>query len=366
MSFSISSSESDRGYVLGTLILTGLAVLFFFAIGVRMQPLEGDLTRIGSYAEKDFGWNGEQALFVRPLYTQGTYEHPHDVVVVGDSFSLSRPLAQWQNHLVASTGMSLVTLDVGKNPLRDVLAKQVFQQHPPRYLIVSFVERNFPNQMRGAADCLPELAATSVARPQLEKAGEVQKTAAGSASQLAKRPTDWPDLRDVKPSLGATHLYLGAMRSHWNIERTNALTVKLARPDLFTNALSDTTLIYKGDLQKIAQWDPVSQNDLRCRIDTLWRQIEGPGRTKLILLIAPDKLTAYSPWIADRRINGLSSLATIAESYPDLFPRLDDSLKRVIEAGVQDVYLPNDTHWGSSGHTTVAHTLAAFIRDYER
>ena len=50
--------------------------------------------------------------------------------------------------------------------------------------------------------------------------------------------------------------------------------------------------------------------------------------------------------------------------YPQLHvPRLDVALRSEIERGTQDVYLPNDTHWGSSGHQAITGNLLEFLID---
>ena len=50
--------------------------------------------------------------------------------------------------------------------------------------------------------------------------------------------------------------------------------------------------------------------------------------------------------------------------HPELHaPRLDVALRKEIERGTQDVYLPNDTHWGSAGHQAVASHLKKYLID---
>ena len=110
MSSSTSSSNAHRTYVLGVLLLAFVPAAAFFATGLYLQPLDGDLTRIGAHAEREYGWNSPQTVFQQPLYTIGAYTEPHDMVVVGDSFATAMPAHQWQNHLVATTGLSLATL----------------------------------------------------------------------------------------------------------------------------------------------------------------------------------------------------------------------------------------------------------------
>jgi hypothetical protein len=47
---------------------------------------------------------------------------------------------------------------------------------------------------------------------------------------------------------------------------------------------------------------------------------------------------------------------------PDLnLLRLDHSLSRAAENGVQDIYLPNDTHWGFVGNDLAAKSVIDFL-----
>lgn len=48
---------------------------------------------------------------------------------------------------------------------------------------------------------------------------------------------------------------------------------------------------------------------------------------------------------------------------PINFPRIDVALKKGLEKGVVDVYLPNDTHWGSWGHKTAAQTVVEYLKN---
>ena len=79
-------------------------------------------------------------------------------------------------------------------------------------------------------------------------------------------------------------------------------------------------------------------------------------------MAAPDKLTAYADFVSDRKLRNLSALAELSKQNPDSMPRVDLALKSAIAQGVQDVYLPNDTHWGSIGNQIAAETLLATLQ----
>jgi hypothetical protein len=82
-------------------------------------------------------------------------------------------------------------------------------------------------------------------------------------------------------------------------------------------------------------------------------------------MVAPDKLTAYADFVCDKGLRDISALAELSGHFPEVIPRLDLALISAIHEGKQDVYLPDDTHWGSSGYQIAAETLLTFLRNPE-
>jgi hypothetical protein len=78
-------------------------------------------------------------------------------------------------------------------------------------------------------------------------------------------------------------------------------------------------------------------------------------------MIAPDKLSAYSRLLADPGLAGLSRFDLLTTDPALHLPRLDLRLRNAIDDGVEDVYLNNDTHWGSVGYQIVAQELVAYL-----
>ena len=92
----------------------GLLLLCIVWFGLLLDPLDGDLTRIGNFKESDYGYNVPQEIFEANLSEYGEladYRQYHDVVVLGDSFAdqRSRHFA-WQNYVIKKTGLSMITL----------------------------------------------------------------------------------------------------------------------------------------------------------------------------------------------------------------------------------------------------------------
>jgi len=357
-----SSSNPHRRYVLWLLALAFALMTGLFSLGVYLQPLFGDLTRIGSYAERDYGWNKPQLEFQQPLFEMGRYDRYYDVVVLGDSFSTERPRFQWQNYLVAAKGWSVVTLDRKKIKLEQVLENPVFRKTPPKIFILETVERGLPgliaiNQPCDATALLKRVDAT--ARPEAVAAPVHARELQGLAKQV-EREAAWHNIK-----LGYVRNYLlnSLLRKLFGDARTNAVNVELAEVASFSSANKQSMLIYKDDFSKRPGWRKMSLPEISCRIESMRRRVEENRQSRFVFMVAPDKLTAYADFVRDKKLRDISQLSEFSGYLPEIMPRLDLTLISAIHNGEQDVYLPDDTHWGSTGHQIAAETLLTFLRN---
>ncbi len=71
-------------------------------------------------------------------------------------------------------------------------------------------------------------------------------------------------------------------------------------------------------------------------------------------MVAPDKLTTYMDVYKNFDHDKIHWMEEIKKHRELNVPNLNVALKNEIAQGVRDIYLPNDTHWGSAGHRTVA------------
>jgi hypothetical protein len=86
------------------------------------------------------------------------------------------------------------------------------------------------------------------------------------------------------------------------------------------------------------------------------------GKTLFVGMAAPDKLTAYFDMIKDFDHDKIHWMTEI-DKHPGLnMVPLLKALRREIANGERDVYLPNDTHWESAGHRTVARALLEHLK----
>jgi hypothetical protein len=363
---STSNSDLHRLYVLRLFVLALVPVAGLFALGVYLQPLFGDLTRIGSYAEKDFGWNKPQLEFQQPLSDIGLYARYHDVVVLGDSFSTGRPNLHWQNYVVAATGLKVVTLDVNKLTLNQVLGNQVFQKSPPEFLIFESVERALPDRLlrENSQPC-----STTEAFPRFDTTSTfssvnstVHLDELKGVANYVERTSDWSEIK-----LGYVMGYLNnsLLRYFTGDAHTDAGKVELSRSAPFSSVNKQNMLVYKDDFRKVKAWHDMGLSELVCRTERMRGQVEANGHTRFLLMVAPDKLTAYADFIRDRRLREISALSDLSARLPDVMPDLNQTLTSAIHKGETDVYLPDDTHWGSRGYQIAAETLIKFMRNPE-
>lgn len=363
MNFFTSNSDSHRRYVFFLLAVIFLLAGGLFGLGIYLQPLDGDLTRVGSFSERQYGWTQPQLAFSRPLYESDHYDKHYDVVVLGDSFSLSRPKLQWQNYVVATTGWSLLTLDVKKITFEQILQNPIFHEKPPRLFIYETVERELPNRLAGS-QCLSEPASLpkqTAYTPLISNALDLQQLK--SQTQYVARSTAWADIK-----LGYVMDYLqnNILRAVRGEIRTEGVKVELLRDAPFSSVEKHTLLVFKNDLRKIAWWKTANISNIACRIKQMKDQVEASGRTRFILMAAPDKLTVYTDFLADPKLRNASQLSGFAEANAEDMPRLDLALVSAANADEKDVYLPNDTHWGARGQQIVADTLLNFLRSAPR
>jgi len=328
-------------------------VVVLAATSLFLQPYDGGLTRLGGYPEKLYGWNAPQQRFTKPLYRQfktreAGYREPADIVVLGDSFTFLEQVS-WPNYLVKETGLRLQSFRIDKTPIERILESETFHRHPPRIIIYESVERSlWERSQRDVGDCriLPPRRATTLRVAPLSIEPELFLRDTHSA--LLNFPLSLDFLAKVVP-----REYLG--RDHTPVARL-ALTRRVA----FSNIETGQLLVYKDDLAKM-HWTPPMWEKIRCNLVDLQNRVQANGYTYFVALVATDKLSAYSDWLEDPQLAHLSRFDLLAADPALHLPRVDLSLKAAIHNNVMDVYLNNDTHWGTNGYALVARELTEYL-----
>jgi hypothetical protein len=80
-----------------------------------------------------------------------------------------------------------------------------------------------------------------------------------------------------------------------------------------------------------------------------------------MVLIAPDKSTAYREVLKNPSSGPQTELPRLTRRCEAFVPDTDAALRRAIEEGRQDLYAPNDTHWGSDAHSLIADLIITFL-----
>jgi len=340
--------DLHRKYVRRCLLAIAAFSAGVFSIGWYVEPFSGDLARMGGYAERDFGWNGTQQGYPRPRFSLGAYEGYWDVVVLGDSFSFNESPFQWQNFFVATTGLSVITLDLRGGSPDAVLGSKAFRQHPPKLFIFESIERNLRQHLSHASSACPDLPRQTVRE-----------------LQFARRPDESVAIKREHPLRSyLSHgyplalLYRAVHRSVADEQKQAVRRFSLTRSDLFSSRSSDQLLVYEEVHGK--PWSDAQVTEIRCGLRELRRRVEQNGITHFIAMVVPDRLTAYSDYVTDGQVRHLSRLADLTSDEP-LTPGLLVALRQAIDAGTVDVYQPDDTHWGSAGHQIAARLLVDTI-----
>jgi hypothetical protein len=314
-----------------------------------LEPLYGDLTRIGGYAERDYGWNAPMEEFHPLLATFGDWEQPVDVLVLGDSFANLRPHQQWQNWLAARTGWRIHTLDKHLVDINELTASPLYRKHPPRVVIWNNIERDLKDEYAaGNGGCSFNPVSLKLV-PMEQHRGE----------KLARNVMRATELTAVNPGFVRVWLWKNLLR-HINLYRSDTLYLRLNRSDLFGSRASNGLLVIRKDLRKIT-WKDSDLDRIRCGYAEIASRFEANGTTRFVTAIAPDKSSAYRTWLAQPDDLPASLLPALLNRFPVPDARLDRAMARAIAAGTRDVYMPDDTHWGSAGQKLAADAIFNLI-----
>lgn len=348
------------------LSLTSVALLSLIAFGYYLQPMQSDLVRTGGYAAREYGWNQAQQAFKRPLYASDHYDHYYDIAVIGDSFSdLARPY-QWQNYLAAASVHSVVSFSFRRGmrlPL--LLAEPVFQQHPPKLLVYELAERHLLDLLDLQKPCV--LSNTNQSKPSSIYLNNIPQPInwphylAGHIRWITRDTAFNVDNIEELISHAKHYFWRNLLRDYFEIESTNTRRYQLNRPAPFSSLQKQHLLSFEGDLNK-QLWREQHLAQIQCVLLATQQQVEATHKTRFVVLIAPDKLSAYASFLLDTDLQDLSVIGKLAQQLPHLIPRVDLKLQAAIHAGELDIYLPDDTHWGWRGHQLAAETLINFLR----
>jgi len=356
-----------RRYSAALLALYGAVAAAVIGFGLTTPPYVGDLTRLGGYREDSFGWRAPQLRYQPPLYVTDRIEADTDVLVLGDSMTVHRSGEQtdngtyWPNWLAAETGWRISALHRNEHTVEEVLAMPDYQAHRPKLLILEFVERAI-----SGLDRLTDAAAHRYGCGVSEPSGQLPVAAPllGAVAASTAQPRSFFRSEPAQPWLDFS---IGGHRLKHELLRrlvpdlTETASFTLTRADLFSNAQPQTLLVLREDLAKIDFPEQRLQR-LDCGLRALQQEVQADGRTRFVVMIVPDKLSAYRPYVRQLPEHYPNLIAQLARDTPLVLPRMDLAFDLALAAGTQDLFLPNDSHIGAAGHRLVAETLLSELR----
>jgi hypothetical protein len=365
--------------VLVPAVMLPLIVALF--VSLFFQPYWGPLTRLGGLLENDYGWNEPEQEFKEPLFKIAhnikEYDHYYDVVVVGDSFSHD-PRKGWQNYFVKSTGLSLITLSQVPGTAT-VVTSEMFRRHPPRYLIFESLEQFSLVRLAQLKTLSPMERVVDATAHQTthEDDRQLESIQPRFVSRDASPPLGEDTLPTIETRIDQSLNYLTKatvrlftsepdsekLRSLWGSNKEGKTFILPLRHDtasFFSSKLNNSLLVYSLDISKATDAAVI-----KSAADGAWqmkRSIEANGKTKVIMMLFPDKLSIYAPYLVDPSVAPPSIIPGLANLYPDQI-RLDEVFAKAAADKVQDLYLPDDTHCGYKGYKLAAAQLVNAINE---
>lgn len=334
----------------------GVAFLAIFVavwgLSSWLLPVDGDLARVGGFSENEFGLREPQVVFEKNLFKIATnlkdYDKPYDVVLLGDSFSVDQAsrLYGWENYFINRTGLSMIVFDTRRFWPVEIYDSPEFKKHPPKLFIFESVERYLHGRVAYFSGMTPPPAPST-------KPGEL------FASSTSPRLRTQEQLPNKHGGYDPSHVlgHLGAIVQRRLRLNNQVVEVPIRKKGLFSSANDGELLVYFDEFDKNTL-TPKDFDDLRAGTDVFLKIIESNGYTRFVMIIAPDKTSLFAPYLRDSSQATANLVAELAKDPSLPVPRTDLILSEAIFSGKKDVYLPNDSHWGSIGHKLFADALA--------
>lgn len=337
------------------IVILPVVILVNMVAWYGLQKYSNDLTRIGGFLEEDYGWSGFRQKFSDKLLFEnnGDYSDYTDLVVMGDSFS-HKDGSSWVMHFANASGYSAQVMHHSDGGVERIVESELFKAEPPKLVVYQIVERSLQHAFIKGSDGCDTKPSEVPFRNDFVPMGLVLENHS----------------RDVQRQRGDFQLAINYLSSKIFLvlgqpDKIKAREVLLTRDDLFSNRKKDHLLYFEHDLVK-GKWPEVLRNKIQCSLQAFREKIEANGKTAVVIMLVPDKLSAYSPWIVDEHkdIAMLSVLDTPEIKSISNAVDLHAKIITELENGFVDFYSPSDTHWSSQGDFKVAQWLQQSLTRY--
>jgi len=235
--------------------------------------------------------------------------------------------------------------------IEDFLRSAEFQRRPPLLIVIESVTRNMAYRL-GQSNCVQPRSASTIVSAQLE----LPHVAGGAVARAHERRTDFESTLErlnVSSYLLRQRLMYSALP-----QLSPVRSYSIGRRDLFSSRRADQMIYYASD----EEGQKVPDQQVAAFVCTMahFRELaRAGGSARLLFLPAPDKSVAYAAYATPAPFATPQGYDALKNALgPDFIDTLTP-LRAALAQGVQDVYLPNDSHWGHAGAQVAADAVLA-------
>lgn len=326
-----------RNYALILICALFMMVVAALSMEIYFETIESDLTRVGYFSERDFGWQAPQLAIPGALIGDYPFNEA-DVLVIGDSFSNFRI---WQSQLIRN-GLKVHTLhwaDLNNGFLPKNLGQGLRSAgFKGRYVVIETVERAlFPraNILSPEQYQFAQKYPVTLNTP-LPNIGKYDLISRNKFSFKNLNGLDW----NIKTLINRIKLF-------WKLPKTlisgTTVLVDLEQQGckVFTSHLCQYGLFFAEDFIK----ETFNFMDNIVYLDKGLKE----QNIQPIWVVIPDKSTIYLGY-GKLNIHPYQNPWHLFAQYPDIIaPNLAEAFIKKSQE-VKDLYLPSNTHFGSIGY----------------
>src|SRR3569833_1801858 len=326
--------------VFSILLLTAFLGLIF----EPFEPLTGDLTRIGNYAEKDFGWNAPQQVI--QIAANGKAITIPDIL---EKKNTKKKNKEKQTETAAKTHQQILSFEIAHVGCISHWFSYALNHPTAKTIVIESVERSFLANFKNLTKCnfgTPEPFET---HPWV------------TAPSRKTWPPEWHIQRTFKLSYKTLLMKLHPDSIVRDAQVTNApIDRKCAN---FSNRRS-VCLLFFSFVVVFFRWARVVFVRAFSNITAMQQSAKQHGK-KFVLLLVPDKQSAYQrcllnaeKFASDKGPDITASLVRAGVRAPDLLNIFQKNVGFFL-----DLYWSDDTHLSEAGYILMGEKIAQLLNN---
>ena len=325
-------------YLIGaiTLFLSYHLVIWFLftskIFGLDSKHSIGDLARMSYQIDMLYKRELKYTLAKSFIYKDIYKGQKIDIITIGDSFSHGGGGGEnpyYQDYLASYYNKNVLNIDP-QDPY-DFFATAVglyksgfLEKSHTRYLVIQSVERFFPRRFANDLN----ISKYKAIAPDI------------SAKTFTIQHLDVPLISTANYKIP----YYSLMY-HFKENAKKDIHKVFLNQELFSHNIKNKMLFLHGDVTNIPQFTEENIQKINKNFNTLADLLATIG-VKLIVFPTPDKYDLYAEYIKENK-HPKNPFFLIMNKVQKKYVYIDSKsiLQKLLEAGVKDVYFPDDTHW---------------------